>query len=124
MSVGSDIAQLRSGSPMQLSPTPTVHANSSTVNVPPAVTPDDDQTTTPEGTAKCPLDPILADKKPSGDVEKQATHDQPISRHGHRADAKDDGEWIVRWNGSDDPKDPLNTPGWRKKCLHHSRTTV
>jgi hypothetical protein len=28
--------------------------------------------------------------------------------------AEKDNEWVVKWDGDDDPHDPLNTPGWKK----------
>ena len=27
---------------------------------------------------------------------------------------EDEDRWVVKWDGQDDPGDPLNTPGWKK----------
>ena len=47
------------------------------------------------------------------DVEKQAPRptESPVKK------GEDDDQWVVKWDGDDDPKEPLNMPTWRKQLV-------
>ena len=52
---------------------------------------------------------------PERDVEQGSPGvEQEESSHETTIPEKDEDQWIVKWDGPDDPQDPLNTPGWQK----------
>lgn len=63
----------------------------------------------PEGTAKTAR---------SGDVEKATGTGSGSAQEGGSSE-KDGSEFIVKWDGPDDPGCPLNTPTWRKWYVYH-----
>lgn len=48
------------------------------------------------------------------DVEQGAPSSGPETSAAESPQEKGEDQWVVGWNGSDDPEDPLNTPGWQK----------
>ena len=59
------------------------------------------------------------DKHGTGrDVEKQALHNLSEPSKSSAQNGKEDSQrWMVKWDGDDDPGDPLNMPNWRKKSV-------
>lgn len=49
-----------------------------------------------------------------GDVDADAGPSRRGSTSGREEGDKEKGDWVVKWDGPDDPDCPLNTPQWRK----------
>jgi hypothetical protein len=65
------------------------------------------------------------------DVEKQAGvpgeedlnvggEEELVKAQMEDSEKGDEDRWVVKWDGPDDPHDPLNTPGWKKWCVFTS----
>jgi hypothetical protein len=55
---------------------------------------------------------VSSQEKTGRDSGVGPNHRRSGSRNGHGDKEKED--WIVKWDGPDDPDCPLNTPQWRK----------
>jgi hypothetical protein len=53
-------------------------------------------------------------KTRNGDVERAAETGSGSTESGSGSTEKDGSEFIVKWDGPDDPGCPLNTPLWKK----------
>jgi len=49
-----------------------------------------------------------------GEEEEQVSSTETMREKG-------EDQWTVKWDGPDDPQDPLNTPGWQKWCASSQR---
>jgi hypothetical protein len=49
-----------------------------------------------------------------GGVPRQSGEEEISVPANSERSKEDEDRWIVKWEGRDDPGDPLNTPGWKK----------
>lgn len=60
-------------------------------------------------TLKSPTTKEMVQEGTGRDVEKQSRPNETETQP-----SKEDNQWIVKWDGENDPDDPLNTLKWKK----------